>query len=65
MAPIARADQVIRHRVVAIKMADDEIEMIDQAAAAQGVTRSAYLRGTALAEASDVLVANTFGAATS
>ena len=46
--PIARADQVVREHVVSLKMAQDEIELIELAAAAQGVSRSEFLRGTAI-----------------
>lgn len=62
MAPIHRADQVIRERVVSLKMAQDEIELIEAAAAAQGISRSEFLRGTAIS-ASAAYVPHTGGAA--
>jgi uncharacterized protein (DUF1778 family) len=61
--PIARADQVIRERVVTLKMADDEIELIELAAAAQGVSRSEFLRGTAISASAALLVPSAYGAA--
>lgn len=56
--PIAREDQVVRERVVTLKMADDEIEMIELAAAKLGVSRSEFLRGTAISAATYVPSAN-------
>jgi uncharacterized protein (DUF1778 family) len=61
--PTVRADQVIREHVVSLKMAADEIELIELAAAAQGVSRSEFLRGTAISASAALLVPNTFGAA--
>lgn len=61
--PIARADQVVREHVVTLKMAADEIELIELAAAAQGVSRSEFLRGTAINASAALLLPNAFGAA--
>lgn len=60
--PIAREDQVVREHVVSLKMAQDEIELIEAAAAAQGVSRSEFLRGTAIS-ASVAYLPNAYGAA--
>jgi len=59
----ARADQVNREHVVSLKMAADEIELIELAAAAKGVTRSEFLRGTAISASAALLVPSAYGAA--
>jgi len=60
--PAARADKVPRVNIVTLKMAPDEIELIELAAAQQGVSRSEFLRGTAITSAA-LLLPNNAGAA--
>lgn len=61
--PAARADKVARVNIVTLKMAPDEIELIELAAEQQGVSRSEFLRGTAISASAALLLPNNAGAA--
>lgn len=62
--PRQRVDGVLRDRLCALRLADDELQLFQTAAADAGISVSAFLRGTALAEIARQQQTNTAGAAT-
>ena len=64
MAPPRHRPDAARYRTITLRVADDELDQIQLAAAQAGVSTGAYVRGTALADLQRQQQPNTAGAAT-